>query len=432
MLTTFGIVVLILLVLFSFLPYKYSVALLIVLCAFSATGFMRISGKFIQPYLIGSVYVVVRTLFAGHNNFIVNGFTQKLVLFAFVSILITYCCPQLFDGITIYEKNLDYSWAKGGMPLHFGLNNITQMGYTVLNIATLGCIYVMRGKIGNTILRDSFLVAVVIVVVLGYWEFLAKTIGIVQFPSSLFLNSEEIYEAVAVGGNMRMSSVFAEASFCGAFLAASFWGVFMLNTSIKWKYLLLMAIGVAMVFNLSGTGFVSFVVGAVVYFLLNENKWRNMFVLLLLCILVFLLLHIMGYGDFVYETIFGKSSSDSGIVRKSSVENSWNVFIETYMIGAGMGSTRSSSFLFDMLAQVGLIGSILFASVYYDLIKRLRTKISGMYIYFYLLTMLVAQVIAISDFSFSAFWMGLYLAAGYNEKEHIIKNKLICKYHDSN
>lgn len=135
-------------------------------------------------------------------------------------------------------------------------------------------------------------------------------------------------------------------------------------------------------------------------------------VLIIILILGYIVLAI-GYGDLVYDMVVTKSETGSGTIRTASVFNSINVFMETYMLGVGIGGTSSSSFLADMLAQVGMIGFALLFLIYGHVVFRYRNLKEYEYIFIYVITMLSAQAIAIPDFSFSCFWFGMYLAASF-------------------
>jgi hypothetical protein len=68
---------------------------------------------------------------------------------------------------------------------------------------------------------------------------------------------------------------------------------------------------------------------------------------------------VYNYADIV---VLGKSTSNSGIER-----NSWNVvalqnFFDSFGLGVGLGTVRTSSFLMALLANVGLPGTVFYAA----------------------------------------------------------------------
>jgi hypothetical protein len=67
------------------------------------------------------------------------------------------------------------------------------------------------------------------------------------------------------------------------------------------------------------------------------------------------------FRRYIDDLIFNKASSDSGIER-----NSWNNFalqnfFDSYGLGVGLGTVRTSSFILALLSNVGVLGTIFYA-----------------------------------------------------------------------
>jgi len=67
-----------------------------------------------------------------------------------------------------------------------------------------------------------------------------------------------------------------------------------------------------------------------------------------------------GIAEFIDATVLNKLQSQSGLQRSS-----WNVqafanFLQSYGLGAGLGSVRASSFPLVLLSNVGIVGTLLF------------------------------------------------------------------------
>jgi hypothetical protein len=68
------------------------------------------------------------------------------------------------------------------------------------------------------------------------------------------------------------------------------------------------------------------------------------------------------FRRYIDDLIFNKASSDSGIER-----NSWNTFalqnfFDSYGLGVGLGTVRTSSFVLALLSNVGVLGTIFYIS----------------------------------------------------------------------
>lgn len=412
--TLFGYVLFTLLSISLFFKFKYTFTLLIMSCIFMTTTVINFSGKIVQPYLLCSMFVVLRTMIRPRTQ-ITSGNTFRILFFFCVyALIVTLLCPQIFEGIKVLDKGIDSSIESGGMALKLGMSNITQVGYLLLNCTTLYCIWRQRITVGQKDIEQAFLLTVLIAVVLGLWEFSSKTVG-VYFPSDFIFNGAQegwLYMS-SVYGYLRLSSVFGESSFCGAFMASAFWGIIaMTDGKWNWRYITLLAgVFLCLVLGISGTGVVAFCFGGLTYSIFIKRLRFKFIVMgtiyvLIMCIVV----NTLGYWD-VISTMLLEKSEGSGAIRSAAVTHSIELFFDTYMLGCGMGSTRSSSFIADLLASVGLIGTFTFAMFYYKFVK---ARYEYKFFFLYLMTMLAAQTVAIPDFSFCSFWLMMFIGAALN------------------
>lgn len=119
-----------------------------------------------------------------------------------------------------------------------------------------------------------------------------------------------------------------------------------------------------------------------------------------------------------------KSDSSSGVVRYNTTLMSMKIFFQSYGLGIGLGSTRSSSFLFDLFAQVGILGSLSFFLLYKELVFDLRKRKRNVWIFFFSIVLLMGQILAEPDFSFGFLWMGLFMAACCYKKYYFVDEKI--------
>jgi hypothetical protein len=64
--------------------------------------------------------------------------------------------------------------------------------------------------------------------------------------------------------------------------------------------------------------------------------------------------------DYLDNLIFSKSDSTSGIERQSWNTIAWQNFFDSYGLGLGLGTVRTSSFPLALLSNVGLPGAIFY------------------------------------------------------------------------
>lgn len=70
------------------------------------------------------------------------------------------------------------------------------------------------------------------------------------------------------------------------------------------------------------------------------------------------------------NSIASKLESSSGVERSAWNMGGLNAFVQTFGLGAGTGSVRTSSFVVGVLANLGVIGAILFAVFFYQLFRK--------------------------------------------------------------
>ena len=129
-----------------------------------------------------------------------------------------------------------------------------------------------------------FIFSILIVVFLGFWEFLSKQFGI-YYPTDFISNNAgyALLNDMVYLDQKKIVSTFIEASFTGGFLAAAFWAIFYIKT--LWAKIFSFFIFMALTFNLSGTGFATFFIGGVILLILNK-KFTYVFWILILTLIL--------------------------------------------------------------------------------------------------------------------------------------------------
>ncbi len=429
--TYFGIVLCILFIYSLYKPYRYTVGLLYITCIFQASNTLNIGENGVQPYVLGEGFIIIRCILRTPNliqRFFKDRFVHIVLFFMVYVLVITLLMPFYYEGMDVFaNKNLDYSAIYGPEPLKFGVNNLTQLGYIFVNCITLCCLWVNRHRVQQEQLLSYFYWSIIIFLAIGFWEFIAKHCGL-YFPSTFFYNNYGLdgraYTIGTSDGVMRMNATMTEASYCGALLASIFWSVMAIYCRIgRLRDLSVVCLtAIALIFNLSGTGLLATLLGGVV-FLVLERKRKNVFrTMAIMIIFASGIIYISGYWSYIVDMISTKNSSVSGIHRAVVLFNSWDVFCHSLGFGVGMGSNRGNSFPMDLLASVGLIGTALFYFIYIKLILHCKMYRRGEYIVVYMLVLMMAQTLAIPDFSFCSMWLGIFMAASFNgENNNLIE-----------
>jgi hypothetical protein len=410
-----------------FLPVKYLIAFVIFSCIFQSTAIINITGveKGVMPYAVASIFLILksvltRTLVLDIKH---DSFVRLVTIFMLFSVTASIILPIIWDGIRIHNelRAALYAGLKGEQ-LHFSIRNTAQCCYAIVNLLAICCIHKNCSRIANAFIVKTFVFAVVTVLIIGFWEFTAKTTQKISFPYLFIYNNvgyTQGYLQLALDGIMRLNSLFLEPSYCGAFLSASFWA--MISIDSKKAKALCLVIGLALILNLSGTGMMSFLAGFILYSFVCSRKilW---FALLLIPLA--LIISEMGYAGYISEMLTTKTTSTSGKVRGEAASFAWDLFLHTKGLGIGLGSFRGSSFILDMLVGLGVIGVLLFYRIYSHLLKSLMAD-QHVWLFVFGIVLLIAQCLAIPDFAFSIMWMFLFMATAILPKNILDRTNMI-------
>lgn len=443
--TLFGMMWIFLLIILLVFPIKYTIGLLLISIVFQSTAVINLGDKGITPTLVTEVYLFFKYLIIRNKNYKIEksnlSFIKTIILFLIFSVVISFTSSLLFQNLEIYDL---YDYSK----VSFSITNSLIIRIIILffNISSLYIIYKLKDKFDNIFINKIVLYTLYIVIIIGLWEFLWKATGkIFFFPEDFFYNNI----GYALGHNqgyldgqsslfsVRMNSTFLEASYLGCYLVAMFFAILSIQKHRKKKNIYtIIAILICLLFNLSGTGLISFFIMMIIYIFIENRKVltkTNVLLLIFLIPIAFLALYKIGYINKIYSMLSNKMSSLSGIERSLFNKTAWIIFLKTYFLGGGLSCYRASSLFFSMLCTVGIVGVII---LYYGIIKFLninRKKFNySVYYkfgYFYLLSIFIGMNISIPDITFLPLWCSLfYLIAlkgdNVNEKNRYSDIKL--------
>lgn len=291
--------------------------------------------------------------------------------------------PRLMEGVT--ETMIVLRSSAGHRiidltPLSFSSNNITQTIYAVGGLLCFAFTYAYL-KCGGTA-RDvinAMLVLAVANLVFALLDVITYRTGTAHLFDFIRTANYALLTGSEKAGFKRISGTFPEASaFAGYTIVlfaftASLWIDRMrtVTTGLVAGLLLL-----ALLLSTSTTALVSLAMVAVFLF------WRALpasyaghvtgrpgaIALAILAVpLCFMLILVLmpefakAVQEFLDETLYSKLNSQSARERMQWNAVAFQVFLDTWGWGAGLGSARASSYALVLLSNVGLIGTVLFA-----------------------------------------------------------------------
>jgi hypothetical protein len=284
---------------------------------------------------------------------------------------VTALSPTLFYGTTIYTSQVENS--EGLVveaPLTYTSSNLAQVGYLGLLIVVVLYLCTLP-RLDPRVL----LLGLGTGMFLSSWRLAGDRLG-VPFPTELIDRSTYLYVDLTGDGTYRLRGVFTEPSVLALYALAALALCLVLalaqrgaSVSSRWLAtgIALLAI-VNLVFSRSGTGVVAggLLIALAVPTLLGAGGRSRAIgpIAVGLCgaVALALVMHqqVLDYAGGIVSSKVGSSSYNA---RTQSDLEALTGIGDTFGLGVGLGSTRSSSLWPYLVASIGPIGAALFAAV---------------------------------------------------------------------
>lgn len=397
---------------------KYILYMLLLSCVFRASAVLIIEDFAITPWIFTSVVFFIKCLSIGIPIRQFSKSEKAILLFYIFTIVITIFALSIFRNMSI-AKNIKLNYSSMKAIFRYGPLKITTLHYTNTIILTCFvidflCIERLSKRIDEAWLEKSFISIIIIVLVFGIIQYAIVSLNLPRkLLENLLYSKIDSKSQIAIYSEYnqyRLFSTFSEPSYCGAFLSASFWYIFIFNNQkINW---LNIAIMLEILLTKSSTAYGGLLAGGILYIIFWGKNLKAYGKLFLIGIIICAIIGITGYGQAILNSTIHKQSTVSGIERNALNIEAWKTFCKTYFWGAGFGSIRASSMLFNLLAEIGIIGTFTFITFITSVIKpnikkcfRKEANASAIF----LLTVLASAVIACPELVFSVIWLGVFL-----------------------
>ena len=315
-------------------------------------------------------------------------------LFAGYVLIAGVFLPRIFaDQITVFSLSRGLGDQPGLiilMPLSPGSGNITQSVYQAGNLMAFAAVYAHVTAGGFRALSRALLVMVGFHIACGVADMATHALGRTDLLNVIRNASYGIQVEGSVAGIRRVIGSFTEPAVFGAAsvtLLAFTAELFLRGIRPVLTGLLSVALVCAVFLSMSSSSFGAIAVyGAVRYVALVAACLRGQanvqFAIAVLAVPFALACFALALAidtqlahwldEIARHTLFDKVTSQSALER-----GSWNVygikaFMDSSMIGAGTGSIRTSSFPVALLANVGVVGFVLFLAFLAGIVVRAR------------------------------------------------------------
>ncbi len=290
--------------------------------------------------------------------------------------------PRLFAGQT---SAFVPSRMRGGVVLEVPLEpvsaNISQTGYLLLSILIFIAFCIMLARSDNlAIVRRGFFTWCILNAAMGAMDIAGKLVGLGDILEPIRTANYSMLTDVEQAGFSRIAGAYAEASAFGAATLAclAFTLTYWRKTQSRFAFLLSAVLLVLLVLSTSSTAYAGALILSVPVaasvarsLLAGQLKRTDLQLMALTALGIVALLSIYLFDprafdpfvDLIQTALIDKPLSASGQERAYWNYKSFQSLFDTDGLGVGMGSSRPSSWAIAVLSQLGVIGTMMFASL---------------------------------------------------------------------
>lgn len=407
--TPFGIVYIICAIIAFCRSYQAMAMVFAFSYLFQTTAIFAIGNTGFMPYLVGPVLLIIKGLKLKKEvpQEVKNIQTMSFIFILFV-IVQSFVAKYFFEGkVLVYEQGgMETAIAKGMVPYYFSIKQCIQWVYLLLNMGGLISIIKHKQYLDDNFSRKAIEYSVGFISIIGLWKYIADNLG-GWFPETFFFNNasydlKNLWQSV--GGKLRFTSLFVEASICGLFLAVFWWNSLYIKS--KNKIFLLTFILCCLLLTVSSTGFFCLLFGLFIYLIKKRNA-KFLIALSIMGIIFYWIASHLNLLDVVYEMTLNKSASASTEVRSEIMMSGLKVLKDTDGIGIGLGASNGSGLALTLLGQIGIGGCSLFVLWLFFIDKYLRKQKIKMQLCLWVI--LFGMCTSVGYLSFPILWLELLI-----------------------
>jgi hypothetical protein len=293
--------------------------------------------------------------------------------------------PRLFAGRTTAHVVIEGEVVE--VPLGPGPGNITQTAYFVLGalVFLALCILLLKRDRWRTV-AHGFLTFATVHAALGAIDIGSKLAGLGDLLAPLRSASYALLVDVVEGGFWRIVGAYSEASAFACYtlpcLAFSF--VWWRETRSRWAMGLAVVLLLLLVFSTSSTAYAGLAISSAFFAAslgLTALRGRlrvadlHLFAILWVVLAAGLAAYLCQerlfdpFVSLIDTTLINKAASFSGQERAYWNARGVDGFLDTFGVGIGMGSSRTSSWPISLVSQLGIAGAVLMTLLLVELLR---------------------------------------------------------------
>ena len=282
------------------------------------------------------------------------------------------------------------------------------------------CFFEMK-NVGET-LDDDYVYCTlkklsIFILVVGVFQVLATTNIIPRywFFRDIFWNDSANAPAIVqfmwpYGSYFRFFSTYMEPSYFVGFSIGALFYLFNYKKNQKKDLPLITALALSTILSFSSSGYGALLIAGLLYIAFSKEGKIKLYVLVG-GTTVFAILY-LGFYNVLDSVIFSKMQGGSAAARMTWNLEAMKAFQSSPMMGVGYKNCRASSMFYTILAELGVIGIVLYIvfilSIIWPVFTKRGQKLVGdeqVGVIFAIIGVTATQMIAVPDFDICTFWM---------------------------
>jgi hypothetical protein len=361
--------------------------------AFGSTAIASLGGVTVPGYVAPAGVLLLVTATKRHFWCDLAGVIENQPLVTLVLAITVYAVatafifPRLFAGETGVFVPIGYMTPN--VPLGPVPGNINRCAYLILSVLVFVAFCMLFGQGRVAEVRRGFLAFAAINAALGLTDVVGKLAGLGDILDPIRTAAYVMMTNDEVNGFFRIAGAFPEASSyaCAAALPSlAFAYVDWRHTHSRFSMMLAVVMLGLLFFSTSSSAYaglgvllIAYIISVVLSILRGRLPIHHIVVLASgwIAITVLLVMYLLDEHfldpilQMLLDATFNKGYSESAIERGRWNAQSLQNFIDTFGLGVGLGSTRSSSWPISVIAQLGVVGCVGFMILVLALAKSL-------------------------------------------------------------
>jgi hypothetical protein len=358
-----------------------------------------------------------------------------LFLFAIYGVMITITAQIIWGGTLLVLPPRVGLNIERITPLVWSGTNFSQALYVVFLVifCFFAALRILKdGTNGLMPVLRIFMITGIVVILIGIYQVIAWHTGL-PFPVDTIFSNPSYQNTGAIqtiAGIKRLSAPFSEPSMAAYYLSAFYAFTlesYLINRRRFSSFFTVVLSIIALLLTTSTTAYLMLgIISGVAFFrhFLSRKKINKFIVLaglFLAGLLIFQFFMNIDLERLVESTLLRKTYTTSFSERSSTDIHALKVLFQTYGLGSGLGSNRSSSLITSLLSTVGIWGVLLLASFLYKMIQLAKTatrsednlqfKIVTPFT-FAVIAMVLSGIISVPDIIIITFWLNSSLLIG--------------------